>query len=244
MTPNSPNEAFAKKQIAQIIIGLGIYYGMKLLPEQVDMYVEDLRDLDPNSLREAVIRYRNEPANVFFPRPAQLKGMLEPSGDEIGRDVAARITTALGRFGGEDNNERAKAFIGEVGWEVVKLQGGWIELGKIPNLGDLKILQAQWRELAKTVITKHKLGISQEAPRLPAPDKRIAGLTQMSNILKSPEVPEKSEEEEKSDPAVAQRFFSSFKSPSQTQLANPKTDEEIQREINRQLNAARAAGIL
>lgn len=171
-----------RDRIAQIISGLAIYYGIKLIPEQLDMFIEDLLDLSPDELTRAVYAYRNDPESRFFPRPAQLKALLKPSDDVQARDVAARIATALGRFGGRDNLEKAKAFIGELGWQVVRMQGGWEELSSIPSMSELVNRQAQWRELAKSVTVRHKLGIQAEAPRLPG---KTTGpqLVSFSNLL-------------------------------------------------------------
>lgn len=154
-----------KLDIARIVIGLAEYYDKKLTPTQLDMYAEDLMELGASKLVQAVRLYRNDGRNDKFPLPSKLKAMVELQPDQQARDAVARIMTAISRIG-PYQNAVAREFIGDLGWSVVTLQGGWEEVVKGVKDDNKGILNAQWRELAISLIKKNQLGLMDEKPGL------------------------------------------------------------------------------
>ncbi len=61
-----------KQRIAQLLIGLAEFYDKTLSANQLEMFVEDLLCISPEALEYAVLTYRRDGANKFFPLPAQL----------------------------------------------------------------------------------------------------------------------------------------------------------------------------
>jgi len=158
-----------KAEYAKAIYALGEYYQLNLNAGQISMYAEDLLVLNPEELKEAILTYRRNPANVFFPKPGQLIAIIKPVETELdlGRLVAARIIQAVGKFGNY-RYEDAKAFIGELGWEVVKMQGGWNKLCALTS-EELRAEQPRMRDLAQSINKRAKLGTLEQAPALSAP---------------------------------------------------------------------------
>lgn len=159
--------------IGQIVFALAEYYDKTLTDLQMEMYVEDLMELDPQELQQAVKLYRNDSRNKFFPLPATLKGMLKPSDDQQAREAVSRIIYALRKYSdpyGHSAERIAAAmdYIGELGWFVVKRMGGWVHLSNADQEDTGPIAQAQWRELAISIQARDRLGIMNEAPRLPS----------------------------------------------------------------------------
>ena len=112
----------------------------------------------------------------------QLAGRGEMSVEDAGRDVAERIYTALtkGWASSLDPAVQAKrdAFVGPIGCEVVRLQGGWPHLGENVKTKDAVAWKAQWRELAAVVARKGPAALDQgpQWDRLEKPRPEIEAL--------------------------------------------------------------------
>jgi hypothetical protein len=144
-----------KKQIIEILEHLAIYYRETLSPIQLAMYAEDLSALTPDQLIKAVKIYRQNPANKFFPIPAALIGIIHPVESEIddGRDIASRVIAAVSKFGSYQN-QKAKEYIGEIGWECVKRMGGWVTICSELTEDNKGVFNAQIRDLSMTLKKK------------------------------------------------------------------------------------------
>lgn len=79
-----------------------------------------------------------------------------PDDDLVARDISGKIIRAITKIGWA-NPKEAKAYIGDLGWQVVELQGGWHIVCDVTN-DQLPTMQAQWRELAKAQIMKARCG--------------------------------------------------------------------------------------
>lgn len=145
------------KIIKSLIITTNLYYGKKLDDTVVLMQVQDLQDLPVDDIVEAFTKYRIDPANRFAPLPANIRALIAPevSDEQVGVEAASRIIEAMARVGWVDP-QGARAFMGEIAWEVVVREGGWTALCERTKNDDLPILKAQWRELAKVVAIRQK----------------------------------------------------------------------------------------
>lgn len=172
-----------KTDVAMMVLGLAEYYDKTLTDTQLDMYVEDLIEIPPPDLMRAIRLYRNDARNAFFPIPAKLKGMIVLPDDQRARDAVALVMTAIARIGNYRTKD-AQEFIGELGWEVVKLQGGWEEVCRSVTDDNKGIIQAQWRELAISLINKNRLGMRDEKPTLEFKPKGNPELDKLSDLVK------------------------------------------------------------
>lgn len=98
----------------------------------------------------------------FFPSPKDFlellgKGKVKP--EEAGREASARILAAVSLHGWP-NPDKAEAYIGPLGWEVVRMQGGWAQVCDTLTTSNSGQYQAQWRDLAITLARKDDLGLS------------------------------------------------------------------------------------
>lgn len=119
----SPNELI---ELKKGIVYMAAYYGRDLKDGVVQMMASDLEDLPYKEVAAAYQAYRRNPKNKTMPMPAEIRGMIQPivNHDAKARDVASRIPHAITRFG-HSNPEEARAYIGEVGWDIVQSSGGW-----------------------------------------------------------------------------------------------------------------------
>lgn len=144
------------------------YYQSNASSLAIKMYARDTQNTSAQDLWQAWDEFRSTQKHTRMPLPMELKSILNPKldGDDQAREAAARIITAIPKFG-YMNGGLAREFIGELGWEVVKLQGGWGYLCQHHQSENDGVLQAQCRELSKAVATKAKRGELDQAPALP-----------------------------------------------------------------------------
>lgn len=156
-------------ELKALIVATSAYYGQKLDPTVIAMYAEDLVDLPIEQVRDALLQIRRDPKITRFPLPAVIRDRIQPADtvEADARDAASRIVAAISRFGWP-NGERARGYVGELGWLVVERQGGWQNLCQAVETDDIGILQAQWRELAVSLIKRAKAGTLNLPPSLPA----------------------------------------------------------------------------
>lgn len=124
-----------------------------------------------------------------------IRELLEISGaqsaEDSGREVAERIFAGLGKFGdlngpsGEIKwSEKIAPFIGPIGVEVVKLQGGWNYLCSNVYSEQAPTWKAQWRGLAETLARKGSLGESPQWDSLP-PSKTVTDAIKQIEEMRS-----------------------------------------------------------
>lgn len=114
-----------------------------------------------------------------FPSVAEIRHKIMPVVDDETQaiEIAGRIAEAVVKDG-HVNLTRAKERIGELGWQVVQMSGGWLEVCSLESARDLNIAKAQWRKDALAVLARRKAG---GRPELPPPTgqgapKRIADI--------------------------------------------------------------------
>jgi hypothetical protein len=157
-----------KSEIAKIVLLLAEYYNKILSPNQIKMYVEDLSDLSPDELLSAVHEYRNKPENEWFPFPAKLKALARPTitDEQNSIDAVSRIIQAIGKYG-PYQNDKAKEFIGELGWFIVQRDGGWQNVCQNFTEENMGQFRAQWREMGKAFSARSMAGSLDTPPVLP-----------------------------------------------------------------------------
>lgn len=146
------------------------YYsaGRTLSDDVLKMYATDLADLPDEQVVLAYDQWRRSPKNRRFPLPADIRDLLQPetNPEDDAREAATRIITAVRTYG-HSNADMAREFIGELGWEVVRLSGGWFNLcASMPN-SESRIYLAQFRDLAQSIHHKTKNGSYGTPPALP-----------------------------------------------------------------------------
>lgn len=157
-----------RQQLKALIVATSLYYGQEIPDAVLGLYVEDLADLPFDAIVEAIRAVRRDPKTTRFPLPALIRDRIAPENtDEAdAREAAARIISAISRYG-YTNLDRARAYIGSVGWRVVELQGGWTRLCEGVTSNQIPSLQAQLRDLAMGTLRRARLGILDQPPQLP-----------------------------------------------------------------------------
>lgn len=157
-------EQTERDQLANVIGEVAALYGKSLNRQEVTAYINALLKYCPDTLQNYLRAFHDYTTNIhnkYFPYPAMLMPLLRKtqSSDGVANEVASRIRSAISKFGWPSPAE-ARAYIGELGWEVVKRSGGWQNLCE--NLGvTLQPLtyHAQARDLAKSIHEQAALGV-------------------------------------------------------------------------------------
>lgn len=163
------------KALRALVIQNLTFYDAPVNEVKVKMFAVELQDLDVVRVSQALAAFRQEKGRRMMPMPSDIRDKIKPlslSDDTLAIEAVARIVQSLSRFGGY-RGEDAKAYIGELGWEVVKRQGGWTEL--CTNVGvdsPVGVFQAQAIKIAKAVLEQSRAGTLGAPPELP--QQRIA----------------------------------------------------------------------
>lgn len=171
-----------RAEIASLVTALAEYYDKPISPTQIAAYTEDLLDMDPAELGLSIVAYRNDPRNDRFPLPVKLKaaaGRVSNPEDEAVQ-IAGRIVGAISKFG-PYQSEKARESIGEIGWQVVQMDGGWMAVCETQT-DDVPIRRAQWRNLAKSLFEK---GTRESLQQIANQAKGTLNLTAFGGVLKS-----------------------------------------------------------
>lgn len=141
-----------EENLTSKIIALAAYYRETISTDQLLMYAEDLQCLSFEELSIAIKSYRMNPKNKFFPLPSALIDLVRPfeSNEDEGRLAAAKIIGAISKFGW-NNPDKAREFIGEVGWNAIQILGGWTALCESTDDDNKSTVSAQLRNLCETV---------------------------------------------------------------------------------------------
>lgn len=173
------DEEFANKMtaIAQVL-------GIEISKVTLRMYHKILKKYGLGRVNQALDEVFAELApGQKFPTAKQIIERFAPvlDDDSQAREAAARIIAAASKFGSYRHDE-AKGFIGDLGWYVVTMQGGWSTVCSQLTYDNKPTLQAQWRDLAKSAMVRSRAGTLGQAPGLP--ERKIGGLVGMSDIAK------------------------------------------------------------
>lgn len=167
-----------------LIIGTSKYYGQQVQDDVLALYVEDLEDLPFELVVQAFKDVRRDPKTTRFPLPALIRDRIAPANTDENDAQAAvnRVIEAVSRFGWS-NPDRAEAFIGELGWRVVRSDGGWRQVCEALTSENLNTSRAQWRTLALALIRRSRMGTLDTAPALPG--KTTEALRALPLVLKT-----------------------------------------------------------
>lgn len=128
----TPHETTLLKEAIFIAMTM---YGKEPTPDQIILHANMLSDLPWPRLQHAFDQYMKDPRNKTAPLPAQIRALADPSQNpehEITATVT-RVISSVSRFGSY-NGEKARMYIGEVGWQCVRDLGGWRRICE--SLGD------------------------------------------------------------------------------------------------------------
>lgn len=139
---------------------LSAYYRLQISDTVLNMYAQDLSDLDFETVMSSFEKYRKNHKNRFMPLPSMIRDLITPEVDEetIAISTASKVVQAVSKHGWSNASD-ARAFVGELGWAGIQRFGGWMavceNLGQSINLGTF---QAQLREILKSEIKVQKAG--------------------------------------------------------------------------------------
>jgi len=168
---------------SRFIQALGIYASLvkfELTEEIMFFYTHALRPHDLNKAADALIGLakgakvgRGLPSvNEIIEQINPQAMAKQPTPEEDGALAAELIAGCLVKFGSMDNRDGWKTqrdYIGELGWAVVELAGGWYHLCCTVTDDSLGMLKSQWRKEAQAMAARARAGLSPLPQLPPAP---------------------------------------------------------------------------
>lgn len=131
-----------------LLLGLAKYYREQMDDERLSMFAEDLSDLSIEELAIAIKQAKHTITKMPF--PSQLRafvGRAQISNEDQAQLISTDILAAISKFG-YTNQEKAKEFLGDLGWGVVQRQGGWSNLCSLVDDQNFTTFRAQLRGIA------------------------------------------------------------------------------------------------
>lgn len=154
-----------------------------LIEETIELYDQHLGQLGYERVCKALDRIivdRN--SRDPFPSIKEIRMVIDPEldPDQEAMIVASRIAGAVARIG-PYQSDMARHMIGEVGWKIVQCEGGWEEVCQTLTYQNQGTLKAQWRNLAKTFLSR-----AEHGSEMILEDKRSSrGLQSFGSIFKA-----------------------------------------------------------
>lgn len=140
------------QRLKLLIAGTCAYYQHPIEDHVLALYVEDLADLPFAAVAQAIKQVRLNPKTTRFPLPAMIRQQITPSEspEDQGRILSGKVVDAIRRLGWA-NESAARQSLGDRGWQLVELMGGWQFLCQSMTEDNITTYQAQLRDMASAL---------------------------------------------------------------------------------------------
>lgn len=148
--------------IEKELFSLAFYFNeTRFTKQHFEMYAKDLIDKDLDQIKKGCEFYRKDPKNSFFPvPPTKILTYFQEDDNEDAYEIIEDIIECVSDYGW-NNSKDAKDYLdsvsGDIGWNVVKVFGGWNYLCQ--NLGKeitLTMFNSQAREFIKGSLSRNR----------------------------------------------------------------------------------------
>ena len=150
------------------------FQSLSLSPERLDVLYSYLRDkLTDEQFMISVDKIVCQNDDLFQSKSIiglilTNAGVGGKSDDEEAKEAVERIIKAISKYGWMQM-EKAKEFIGALGWKCVDMEGGWERVCSTFTTENESFLKKQYIDYCITVISRGKQGRLNEAPTIPRP---------------------------------------------------------------------------
>lgn len=194
-------------QFAEAYVTTAMLYDKVVDRNLAYLAASDLSDLPFQECMMALQKYRKNSFNKCWPKPADLRVIVNPKGDS--RHVAITLAYAIdkaiskhgwswekGYYGLNGNYWKDKdgntfntfkdaviSELGEIGWHVICSRGGWNNLCESSRNMEEGIFIAQLRDQAQASITLKDQGIDITKIALPFTEEKDNSLTSTKQII-------------------------------------------------------------
>lgn len=128
------------------------------------MFVETYGDeLSTEILKRCILKMRGR---YTIPTLGDLQAELEEMKNlesDSPLEIASKMASAICKFGGA-NVQGARNYIGEIGWKVVELEGGWGRICRTLQESQMPFVKGQWAKMVESV--RHRESTPQYTPKL------------------------------------------------------------------------------
>jgi hypothetical protein len=135
----------------------------KMNPWMLEAYVEIFRGRYEDGIKALKVAFMKTRSNSPMPSPADLLSFVGETTPQAitardeANEMAGMIIKAVTKFGWP-NAKAAKEFLGDDGWRIVEMSGGWSTICDM-DVDQLPSWRAQLRELSEAVTKKQHFGL-------------------------------------------------------------------------------------
>lgn len=155
-----------QQKIKESLIALATISGKELNEVSLTAYVDALSDIDGNLVLKALSSWLKTERGFPYPSDIRAKVMPEINDNDQAVDAVNRIISAVSKYG-YNNKDKAREYIGELGFETVTRFGGWVNFCQTLTKENEGVFRAQLKELAKVLCKKSLRNELEHAPALP-----------------------------------------------------------------------------
>lgn len=179
----SQNREVTKSDVVKVLMIMSEIYDKAFTPAAAELMVSDLTVYGHAQVIEALAKCRRELRT--FPTVAEIVARIPGQAVDFKTEgilVAAKILEAVTKFGSY-RVEEARKHVGELGWGVIAMSGGWNQICQMTEK-EIGIFRAQWAQLAEALL---KRGPVEERP------KQIEASSRVRAMLNMPKMPKEDE---------------------------------------------------
>jgi hypothetical protein len=154
-----------KLELSKVIKSVASIYNKSLDIGAIEMMIDLFEGYELEKIKSAYKHFMSTAKASHFPMPGQIIEILNPSlsTEAKANQIARMIPEAILKFG-YPNPTEAKAYIGEIGWQIVQSKGGWFDVCNYHgDVWDAGTFHAQARDSAKAIIEASALGLHRQA---------------------------------------------------------------------------------
>jgi len=171
-----------ERDFFQLLETLGSITSTQLNEFVINLYFEALNPFGLDKVNKVLMAYMmdlDQYGKMPTIRAIKIKlGVVAVSKELQSKEVSAKILSAISKFGytvsvNDTKIDDIKKYVGDIGWKVIDLQGGWNAICESVTNANKSTYQAQWRDLALSVL-ESKREKPFELPK--SSDEKISGL--------------------------------------------------------------------
>jgi hypothetical protein len=173
-------------------------YDKDLSFDLAEMVTSDIEDLNFEECMKALVNYRRDPKNKFWPKASDIRSIITPQIDKraVSVELAHKIDKVIAKHGwpwpgGHQVNgvtvytgankqnfptwkEAVISEVGKIGYHAICSRGDWQKTVKSANATDEQFFIAQMRDQIVSTITLREQGVDISKIEMPKPGDQIS----------------------------------------------------------------------
>lgn len=153
-----------QKEKGALLVALAEIYNFRFSESSMALYLECIKDIPFQVLKEKINSGISEDRWRFMPRPGELIHSSKEEKRSEAVDAASLVWSAISKFG-YINPKGAENYVGSLAWRAIQQLGGWVEICKTTQ-DEKGIFLAQFRDVCEMLVGKSENNTLDQRPTL------------------------------------------------------------------------------